>query len=132
MRGPVDECVYPLTGYPPMDKAAWMRVLSICKSYGSITCVSTRGVRRKRRSLQPTNWASFSRSKSRCGRWTPRISDSIPERDRFIVDELDRILEAYGNHPSFALMAMGNESAGTLGELVQKGRSADPAAALPL
>ena len=34
MRGPVDECVYPLTGYPPMDKAAWMRVLSICKSYG--------------------------------------------------------------------------------------------------
>ena len=49
-----------------------------------------------------------------------------PERDRFIVDELDRILEAYGNHPSFALMAMGNESAGTLGELVQKGRSADP------
>ncbi|MEI6647476.1 MAG: cellulase family glycosylhydrolase [bacterium] len=34
MRGAVDECVYPLTGYPPMDKVAWRRVLNICKSYG--------------------------------------------------------------------------------------------------
>ncbi len=34
LRGPVDECVYPLTGYPPMDKAGWLRVLGICKSYG--------------------------------------------------------------------------------------------------
>ncbi|MCK5788418.1 MAG: hypothetical protein KAH32_05445, partial [Chlamydiia bacterium] len=34
MRGPVDECVYPLTGYPPMDKEAWIRIIEINKSYG--------------------------------------------------------------------------------------------------
>jgi beta-galactosidase/beta-glucuronidase len=31
-RGPVDECIYPLTGYPPMDKSSWMHVLNICRS----------------------------------------------------------------------------------------------------
>ena len=126
MRGPVDECVYPLTGYPPMDKAAWMRVLSICKSYGF-------------NYMRFHSWcppeAAFAAADElgfffqvEIPLWTmdaPHFGQH-PERDRFIVDELDRILEAYGNHPSFALMAMGNESAGTLGELVQKGRSADP------
>ena len=34
LRGKLDCCFFPLTGYPPMDKAGWLRVLSIAKSYG--------------------------------------------------------------------------------------------------
>ncbi len=34
LRGKLDCCLFPLTGYPPMDKAGWLRVLSIAKSYG--------------------------------------------------------------------------------------------------
>lgn len=34
LRGTVDECVYPLTGYPPMDKESWARVFNICKGHG--------------------------------------------------------------------------------------------------
>ena len=34
LRGKTDCCLFPLTGYPPMDKAGWLRVLSIAKSYG--------------------------------------------------------------------------------------------------
>jgi beta-galactosidase/beta-glucuronidase len=34
LRGRTDCCFYPLTGYPPMDKAGWRRVLSILKSWG--------------------------------------------------------------------------------------------------
>ena len=49
----------------------------------------------------------------------------LPVRDKFIKDELRLILDTYGNHPSFALMAMGNESAGTLGELTKIGRAYD-------
>ena len=29
LRGKLDCCFFPLTGYPPMDKAGWRRVLSI-------------------------------------------------------------------------------------------------------
>ena len=34
LRGKNDCCLFPLTGYPPMDKAGWLRVLSIARSYG--------------------------------------------------------------------------------------------------
>jgi len=34
LRGRTDCCFYPLTGYPPMDKAGWRRLLSITKSWG--------------------------------------------------------------------------------------------------
>ena len=126
MRGPVDECVYPLTGYPPMDLSAWMRVLKICKSYGF-------------NYMRFHSWcppeAAFEAA-DRLGfffqveipLWTmdaPHYgADSV--RDQFIRDELDRILTTYGNHPSFTLMAMGNESSGSLSELVQRGRATDP------
>jgi hypothetical protein len=124
-RGPVDECVYPLTGYPPMDKAAWLRVLGISKAHGF----------------------NFMRFHS----WCPpeaafAAADDLgfllqvelplwimgghsfgkePRRDQFIRDELDRVLDTYGNHPSFAFMAMGNESSGDLKSLVKQGRARD-------
>ncbi|MHB1038390.1 MAG: LamG-like jellyroll fold domain-containing protein [Pirellulales bacterium] len=34
LRGKLDCCLFPLTGYPPMDKAGWLRVLFIARSYG--------------------------------------------------------------------------------------------------
>jgi len=46
-------------------------------------------------------------------------------RDKFLEDELVRILTAYGNNPSFAFMAMGNESPGPLDKLVRLGKSID-------
>ena len=126
LRGPVDECVYPLTGYPPMDKAAWRRVLGICRSYGF-------------NHLRFHSWcppeAAFEAGDElgflfqvEVPLWTmdAPLFGQLPPRDQFIRDELDRILDAYGNHPSFALMAMGNESSGALDTLVTQGRARDP------
>ena len=125
LRGPVDECVYPLTGYPPMDKAGWLRVLGICKSYGF-------------NFMRFHSWcppeAAFAAADDlgflfqvELPVWTmdaPQFGDD-PPRDQFIRDELARILETYGNHPSFALMAMGNESGGAMDTLVKFGRAKD-------
>ena len=125
LRGPVDECVYPLTGYPPMDQAAWLRVLGICKSYGF-------------NFMRFHSWcppeAAFAAADElgfffqvELPVWTmdaPPFGED-PPRDQFIRDELACILETYGNHPSFALMAMGNESGGTLDTLVKFGRARD-------
>jgi hypothetical protein len=124
-HGPVDECIYPLTGFPPMDKAAWLRVLGICKTYGF-------------NYMRFHSWcppeAAFAAGDElgfllqvELPLWTmdaPHFGDH-PERDQFIRDELNRILEAYGNHPSFGFMAMGNESSGALQTLVQLGREKD-------
>lgn len=125
MRGPVDECVYPLTGYPPMDKASWLRVLRICKSYGF-------------NFMRFHSWcppdAAFEAGDElgflfqiELPLWTmdvpPFGKDKL--RDQFIKEELNKILDTYGSHPSFALMAMGNESGGSLDELVKQGRIRD-------
>jgi len=126
MRGPVDECVYPLTGYPPTDKASWMRVLGICKSHGF-------------NFLRFHSWcppkAAFEAGDElgflfqiELPLWTidapPFGQDAT--RDQFIHDELTRILDTYGNHPSFGFMAMGNESHGSLDSLTHAGRARDP------
>lgn len=125
MRGPVDECIYPLTGYPPMDKASWMRMLKISQSYGF-------------NFIRFHSWcppqAAFEAADElgmffqvELPLWTmdaPQFGKHAV-RDKFIADELERILESYGNHPSFALMAMGNESSGTLDALVSIGRKVD-------
>ena len=126
LRGPVDECVYPLTGYPPMDQAGWLRVLRICQSHGF-------------NFMRFHSWcppeAAFAAGDElgfifqvELPLWTmgapPFGKDAA--RDQFIGDELKRILDIYGNHPSFGLMAMGNESHGSLASLVAAGRAQDP------
>ena len=123
-RGAVDECVYPLTGYPPMDKAAWLRVLGICKSYGFNfmrfhTWCPPEAAFEAADDLGFLFWIEvpFWSIKPPFGKEDPR--------DQFVRDELDRILDTYGNHPSFAFMAMGNESFGDLKSLVKQGRAKD-------
>ncbi len=67
-----------------------------------------------------------------CGSWANQgstIGDGSA-LDSFIYREGDRILEAYGNHPSFCMMAYGNEPAGKnqesyLGDLVEYWKSKD-------
>ena len=121
LRGAVDEGVYPLTGYPPMDKQSWLRILRTCRSYGF-------------NFMRFHSWcppeAAFDAADElgflyqvELPLWTmdaPHYGDH-PVRDRWIQDELSRILDCYGNHPSFAFMAMGNESAGSLDTLVAEG-----------
>ncbi len=45
-----------------------------------------------------------------CAAWTA-VGDGRPI-DKWLYDEADRILAAYGNHPSFMLMPYGNEPSG--------------------
>ena len=32
-----------------------------------------------------------------------------PDRDKFVIDEMNRVVDHYGNHPSFAMFCIGNE-----------------------
>lgn len=112
MRGTVENCNFPLTGYPPCDKAEWVRVLSKCKEYGlnhlrfhsycppevAFTVADSLGLY-----LQPEG-PSWPNHGVRLGR-----GEII---DTYLMDETKRMVEAYGNHPSFCMMACGNEPSG--------------------
>lgn len=125
IRGPVNECIYPLTGYPPMDKGSWLKLFKICASYGF-------------NFMRFNSWcppeASFEAADEmgfllqvELPFWSmdaPAYGED-PPRDQFLENELYAILRDYGNHPSFGFMAMGNESPGPMDVLVHKGKAVD-------
>ena len=126
LRGTLECCIFPLTGYPSMDEAAWLRILTICKSYGL-------------NHMRFHSWcppeAAFSAADKmgflfhvEAPQWVGNVGQD-PPRDRFIEEEVKRILDTYGNHPSFGMLCMGNElggDAGFLGKLVRTGKERDP------
>ncbi|HID20895.1 MAG TPA: glycoside hydrolase, partial [Planctomycetaceae bacterium] len=112
LRGTLECCIFPKTGYPPMDRKAWRRVLGIIRQHGlnhvrfhswcppeaAFQAADELGV------FFHVECASWANQGAAVGRGRPL--------DRWLYREADRILKAYGNHPSFLLMAYGNEPAG--------------------
>ena len=112
LRGTLECCIFPLTGYPPTDAEEWERVLQICKDYGLNNI--------RFHSWCPPGAAFVAADKLgiyfhiECSSWANQgttIGDGGPI-DTFIYDEGDRIINEYGNHPSFCMLAYGNEPAG--------------------
>ena len=109
LRGTLECCIFPLTGYPPTDVESWLRILRIAKSYGL-------------NHLRFHSWcppeAAFTAADQmgflfhvEAPQWVGNVG-RVPGRDRFIEEESRRILDAYGNHPSFGLFCLGNELGG--------------------
>jgi hypothetical protein len=112
LRGDVNNCEFPLTGHPPMDVASWERIFKVVKSFGlnhirfhswcppdaAFTAADKLGLY-----LQPEapTWPNHGTSLGD-GRFI----------DQYIYDETNRMVKAYGNHPSFVMLAAGNEPAG--------------------
>ena len=110
LRGKHDACVFPLTGYPPMDVEGWQKVFRIAKSYNinfyrfhswtpplaAFEAADIEGIY-----LQPELpfWGRFSKNRN-------------SDLNTFLLKEGDHILETYGNHASFVMFALGNELSG--------------------
>lgn len=129
LRGTLECCVFPQTGYPPTDAAPWQGLFERCQEFGlnhvrfhsycppeaAFVAADELGMY-----LQPeaASWAHVGDGES---------------VDQWIVDETHRILEEYGNHPSFVMMAYGNEPHPSkptrdafLAKWVKRFRSVDP------
>ena len=112
LRGTVENCCFPETGYPPMEESEWLRVFRKCKEYG-INHV-------RFHSYCPPE-AAFAAA-DRVGIYLQPEGPSWPNHgvklrrgqkiDQYLLDESKRIIDEYGHHPSFCFMAAGNEPAG--------------------
>lgn len=112
LRGTTECSVFPLTGYPPTDEEAWARIYAICKSFGlnhmrfhsycppeaAFIAADKAGIYLQ---VEGPSWAKYSTS---LGYGKPI--------DAYLMTETKRIIDAYGNHPSFCMMAYGNEPSG--------------------
>ena len=107
-RGTLECAIFPKTGFPPTDTTEWMRIFRIARSYGI-------------NNLRFHSWcppeAAFEAAdimgfylQIESSVWNS-TGDGLP-LDKWIYEESDRIVNAFGNHPSFCMLLYGNESFG--------------------
>lgn len=112
LRGTVENCCFPLTGFPPTDEESWCALFRQCKAYG----------------LNHVRFHSYCPPEAafcaadRVGIYLQPEGPSWPNHgvrlrrgmsiDRYLLEETERMVRAYGNHPSFCMLAAGNEPAG--------------------
>lgn len=112
LRGTLECAIFPKTGYPAMDEAEWTRIFNVCRAHGlnhvrfhSWTPPEAAFIAADKLGfylqVECSSWANFGSS----------VGDGNPI-DRYIMDESDRVVNEYGNHPSFCMMAYGNEPKG--------------------
>jgi hypothetical protein len=110
LRGTLECAIFPLTGYPPTNIDAWRRIYQIEKSYGFNFI--------RFHSWTPPEAAFIAADIEGVIIQTEGPQANVPTgvvdaRDQFVERELLRIVQTYGNHPSFALMTIGNEYGGS-------------------
>ncbi|MFV0482472.1 MAG: sugar-binding domain-containing protein [Bacteroidales bacterium] len=113
LRGTLECAIFPETGYPPTDIDEWKRIIKAVKAHGlnhirfhswcppaaAFDAADRLGVYLQ---VEVSSWANQGAS----------IGDGKP-LDKWIYDESERMIKRYGNHPSFCMMAYGNEPAGS-------------------
>lgn len=112
LRGTLECAIFPLTGHPPTDVDSWKRIIRICKEHGlnhmrfhswcppdaAFEAADGLGFYLH---IEASSWANDNSV----------IGDGHP-LDAWIDAETERMIRSYGNHPSFLMMAYGNEPAG--------------------
>jgi hypothetical protein len=112
LRGTVENCDFPLTGYAPMDVDSWLKVFKTCREHG----------------LNHTRFHSYCppeaafQAADLAGIYLQPEGPSWPNHgvtlgrgmaiDTFLMKETQAMSKAYGNYASFCLLACGNEPAG--------------------
>ena len=112
LRGTVDCCIFPETGYAPMDVVSWEKVYRICKEYG-LNHV-------RFHSWCPPEAAFIAADK--VGMYLQAEGPSWPNHgvrlgngepiDKYLMDETIALTKAYGNYASYCMLASGNEPYG--------------------
>ena len=112
LRGTLECAAFPETGYPATDKKEWTRILKTIKEHGlnhvrfhswcppeaAFIAADELGIYLQ---VECSSWANQGSS----------IGDGKPI-DEWLYKEGEAIVRNFGNHPSFCMMAYGNEPAG--------------------
>lgn len=114
IRGNLECVIFPLTGYPPLKKQDWLSLYKKAKEFGL-------------NSFRFHSWcpptAAFEAAdeigfylQAELPHWSLSAARD-PATFHFLKTEADRMLQQYGNHPSFLFFSMGNELEGDFDQL---------------
>lgn len=99
---------FPLTGYPPTDVKSWRALFETCKKWG-LNHMRFHSWCPPEAAFEAADEVGFY-LQPEPGMWN-EISPGTP-MERMLYDETDRMIKAYGNHPSFMLLSASNEPKG--------------------
>lgn len=119
LRGKHDGMIFPLTGYAPMDVDGWLTVMKAAKDFGMNhyrchTCCPPEAAFLAADLLgiyyepELPFWGTFAAEGEK---------EYDPVNQNYLIEEGFRILDEFGNHPSFCMMSMGNELWGNPGAI---------------
>jgi hypothetical protein len=117
---------FPLTGYPPTDVAYWRKIFQINKDWG-INHIRFHSFCPPEAAFQAADELGIY-LQPEPGMWN-EVSPGTA-MDKMLYEETERIIKAYGNHPSFILLSPGNEPKGkwkqAFDQWITHYRKADP------
>ena len=112
LRGTLECAIFPLTGHPPLDVESWKRIIRICKDFGlnhirfhswcppeaAFIAADELGFYFQ---VEASTWANHG-----------ALIGSGQPLDEWVWRETERMVQYYGNSPSYLLYAHGNEPHG--------------------
>ncbi len=148
LRGNLDCVHFPLTGYPAMDVTGWKRIFNIYKAHGlnhvrfhtwtppdaAFTAADELGIYIQSEVV----WVQRPLGKDKPGRMEGMPFGTVPESlmnppgtiDKYVHEEIRRVMDVNGNHPSFILFTIGNEMGSydpeVCGQWIQEIKTYDP------
>ncbi len=146
LRGNLDCGQYPLTGHPPVNVEDWKRVFRIHQEYGmnhvryhswcppeaAFVAADEMGIYLLPEVLWIDYWMGFENPREEMN--TPGHPQGVGKGDRtidqYVRAEMRRMLDTYGNHPSFCFFAIGNELGSSnfevMGQWILEEKQRDP------
>jgi len=112
LRGTLECAIFPKTGYPPTSTEEWLRIYNICKAHG-LNHLRFHSWCPPEAAFEAADLAGFYLHVE-CSSWcnqSTSLGDGKPF-DKYLYEESQRMVEQYGNHPSFCMLAYGNEPGG--------------------
>jgi hypothetical protein len=116
MRGTHHGGDFPLTGYPPTDVAYWKKIFKINKDWG-INHIRFHSFTPPEAAFQAADEVGVY-LQPEPGMWNGFTPGSPLEAQ--LYDETERLIRAYGNHPSFLMLSPSNEPSGRWKEVFDK------------
>jgi hypothetical protein len=128
LRGNLDCVHFPLTAYASCELDDWMKIFKTCKDYGlnhvrfhswcppeaAFKAAGRLGIYMQ---AEASVWIDWWMSVDNTERGRPEMNTKgfpeglghNPVRDSFVVAEMNRVVDTYGNHPAFTMFCIGNE-----------------------
>ena len=109
LRGTLECAIFPLTGYASMEADYWTKIYRRCKEFG-LNHVRFHSWCPPRVAFETADCEGIYLQVECGGTWTHLGKGTTV--DDWLYAESERIVQEFGNHPSFCMMAAGNEPSG--------------------